>query len=112
MLDLQADMAVFFNEADFAVSCVRERVGQPQAVFSAIVSTTDEVQFEGEMQAPSHQLMYPTADADVRRGDTLTTTATDAQGLPQAPQQWRVTRDPKRTLDGLQSVAYLKRLAG
>lgn len=111
MLDLQADMAVFFDEEGFAVSCVRERPGQNQATFSAIVSTADEAQFEGEIQAPSHRLLYATAAADVRRGDTLTTTATNAAGASQAPQQWRVTRDPQRTLDGLQSVAYLKRLA-
>ena len=57
MLDLQADMAVFFDEEGFAVSCTRERPGEESATFSGIVSTTDEVGFDGEIQAPSHQLL-------------------------------------------------------
>lgn len=111
MLDLQADMAVFFDEEGFAMSCTRERPGEDSVTFSGIVSTTDEVGFEGEVQAPSHRLLYPTAAADVRRGDTITTTATNQAGASQPAQSWKVTRDPQRTLDGLQSVAYLRRLA-
>lgn len=110
MLDLQADMAVFFDEEGFAVSCTRERPGEDLATFSGIVSTTDEVGFDGEVQAPSHQLLFPTAAADVRRGDTLTTTASTQAGESQPVQQWKVTRDPERRLDGLQSVAYLRRI--
>ncbi len=111
MLDLEADMAAFFDEEGFAVSCERERPGEDTVTFSGIVGTTDEPQFEGEMQAPTHRLLFATAAADVRRGDTLTTTATNQAGERQPPRRWRVTRDPARVLDGLQSVAYLKRLA-
>jgi len=108
MLDLDDDMAAFFDEDGFAVSCERERPGEDTVTFSGIVSTTDVPQFDGDFTLGRHRLLYPTAAADLREGDTLTTTARNQAGQAQAAQQWRVMRDGERLLDGMQSVVYIK----
>lgn len=108
MLDLEADMAVFFDEDGFAVACERDRPGESVVTFSGIVSTTDGPQFDGNFTLGRHRLLFPTAAADLREGDTLTTTARNQAGVAQPAQTWRVMRDPERVLDGLQSVAYIK----
>ncbi len=108
MLDLDDDMAAFFDEDGFAVSCERERPGEDTVTFSGIVSTTDVPQFDGDITLGRHRLLYPTAAVDLREGDKLNTTDHNQAGQAREPKQWRVMRDPERVLDGLQSVVYIK----
>jgi hypothetical protein len=108
MLDLEADMAAFFDEEGFAVACERDRPGENVVTFSGIVSTTDAPQFDGDFTLGRHRLLFATAAVDLREGDTLTITARNQAGTALPAQTWRVMRDAERVLDGLQSVVYIK----
>ena len=111
MLDLDDDMAVFIDPAGFGVHCTRSRLGEDDAAFVGILSTTDEPQFDGQALLPKHRLHFPTAAADVRPGDEIVTVASTQAGIEQPAQRWRAVRSPERMVDGQQSVVYLKALA-
>lgn len=104
---LDDDLAVFFDEDGFARACSRDRPGEDGIEFSGILTTSDVEQFDGVATLGRHRLHFPTS-ADVRAGDTLTTTRRTQEGGALPAETWRVVRDPERVLDGATSVAYLK----
>jgi hypothetical protein len=101
------DLADFYDEADFALACTRQRPGVDDAQFSGILAVIDADQFDGHAVLGQHRLQYPTAAADLATGDVLRTQRQDSAGELLPEEGWRVLRSPERVVDGRESVVYL-----
>lgn len=97
MIDDEFD--VFYDTDDFAVHCTVQPGG---ATFGAILAVLDDERFGGQVMAGVHSLQYPTAAADLRKGQQLTTQAGTGP-----VQHWEVLRSPDRVTDGRESLVLL-----
>lgn len=97
MIDDEFD--VFYDTAEFAVVCTVQPAGVP---FGGILATVDDERFGGQVMAGVHSLQYPTAAADLRKGDDLNT-----QFGTEPVKLWEVLRSPDRIVDGRESLALL-----
>lgn len=102
MIDLQADLAVFYGP-DFARPFVRVAGGVAQPAFLGIVSEPDATALDGYTIGTSLQLGYP-ASVGLVDGDHVR----DISGP--VPIAYTV-RDPRATADGLQATARLEQRA-
>lgn len=103
---LDDDFDALYDE-DWAVLCTRSRPGEDDQSFRGVLAVQDVEAFEAHVVAGQHQLQYPTAWADLAEGDTLQTVRT-ADGEPvEDPQSWRVLAQPRRVVDGSESIVYL-----
>lgn len=113
MIDIDDDLAeVFYSTDDFAQLCTPVRSGVPGVQFPGILAVVDEDLFDGQVQAGTHGLQFPSAAADLLVGDTLHTQRKLANGSLEAAQLWRVLRTPFRVVDGSESTVWLTPLGG
>lgn len=104
---IEFEASVFFDEDDFAVRCVRVRPGEGDVEFAGILGESDDEQFEGQVQARTHQLQYAAAAVDLQPEDRVVTTGADEAGALLAARTWRVLRTPQLTVDGLECLVWL-----
>lgn len=97
MIDDEFD--VFYDTDDFAVQCTVQPSGPS---FGGILAVLEDERFGGQVMAGVHSLQYPTAVADLRKGEQLTT-----QAGAGPVQHWEVLRSPDRVVDGRESMALL-----
>lgn len=101
------DLSVFYDEADFAVHCTRERPGEDDQVFQGILATADEERFAGNLRAGVSCLRYPTESADLVAGDVVRIQRLQDDGTYSEAEAWRVVQGGQRTVDGRETDAYL-----
>lgn len=109
MIDTSQDLAdVFYSTDDWAHVCTRVRPAAADVPFTGILAVLDDTLFDGDAQAGTHVLQYPTAAVQLQPSDTVRTQRTGPGGSAVGPVQvWRVLRTPDRIVDGAESSVWL-----
>lgn len=92
----------------FAVDLVRQGAGEP-APFRGVLSEADQEAFQGYIAATVAELRWPTGTATLSEGDSVAQVSLDpATGeILATVRTFRVTREGRRVIDGLESLALL-----
>lgn len=91
-----------------AVDLVRQGLGEP-VPFRGLVNEADAEAMQGYIVGAAVELRWPTASATLKEGDTVAEVQLDpATGEILATlRTYRVARDGRRIIDGLESMTYL-----
>lgn len=104
----EEDLQVFYDTAEFALECTRNRMGVADVPFAGVLAVLDDALFDNQAQAGTHVLQYITAAVHLQPEDTVRTQRTAQDGSPDGPAQlWRVLRTPDRVVDGAESRVWL-----
>lgn len=71
------DLALYFDAADFAVPCVRQRPATADLSFAGIVSAVDEDMLQGHVSAAERRLRCA-ATVELLEGDVIVASGTDS----------------------------------
>lgn len=103
------DLQPFYGpDSPFAVDLVRQGAGDT-VPFRGIVSEADQEAMQGYIVGTAVELRWPTAAATLKEGDTVAEVQRDpvTDEILATLRTFRVARDGRRVLDGLESLTYL-----
>ncbi|MBE2261574.1 MAG: hypothetical protein IAE92_02460 [Burkholderiaceae bacterium] len=102
MLDTE-DLALYFDTGDFATALHMVRGGAAPVAFAGILSAVDEEGAQGYFVGQVAELRYPANAVTLLEGDTVSG-VDPATGVATT---WRVLREGRRVLDGLECFTFL-----
>jgi hypothetical protein len=109
MPTIPADLLPFYGlDCPFAVDLVRQGGLEP-VPFRGIVSEADAEAMQGYIVGAAVEIRWPTAAATLKEGDQVDQVRRDAAtgAILETLRTFRVARDGRRVLDGLESLTYL-----